>query len=348
MVMRGRTTSVILVATLAMSLAETTSAFESFFEDFDSYDVGSNIVDQGDWIGWDGDPNPDYGAPLTSEFALSAGNSLEIGGGDPGNWTDVVWQFPDRVSGQYTFSAMTYIPSDSTFGTNPAINFMVSHPAPLVWGGEMRFFLDRGQVDYAGNAANSVPMVRDEWVEVRLEIDLDIQLARMFYNDELLGDFTWNGTEFAGVDLWAPAGTSPMYYDDLSMVPEEICDNETDDDDDGLVDCDDDACPPCPVSGFVRGDPNSNGRIDLTDGILILNFLFLGGPAPVCMDSGDADDDGAIALTDAVRVFGFLFLGGDSPAPPSPSGTETLAEECGPDPTGDDAFDCADPGAICQ
>ena len=47
----------------------------------------------------------------------------------------------------------------------------------------------------------------------------------------------------------------------------------------GVVDCDDDDFPPCPVSGIVRGDPSSNGRVDLTEGILILNFLFRGGPA---------------------------------------------------------------------
>ena len=31
---------------------------------------------------------------------------------------------------------------------------------------------------------------------------------------------------------------------------------------------------------FRRGDPDNNGAIQLTDGIFILNFLFLGGDAP--------------------------------------------------------------------
>jgi hypothetical protein len=346
--MRGKTISWILFVTFAMSLADAAWANESYFENFDSFEDGSNIIGQGYWIGWADDPNPDYGAPTSGDYALSDENSLEIGGDDALNWTDVVWQFPEANSGRVTFRAMTYIPFESDSFTNPAINFMVSHPTPLTWGGEMRFFLDRGEVDFAGNAANPVPMVRDEWVEVRLHVDLDTGQASMFYNDEPLGDFRWNGIDFIAVDLWAPAGTSPMYYDDLSLVPDEICDNDFDDDDDGLTDCEDDECPPCPSSGFVRGDPNSSGTIDLTDGIQILNFLFLGGPAPTCADSGDADDDGAIALTDAVLVFGFLFLGGDSPAPPSPAGTVPLAEECGPDPTDDDPLDCADPGLICS
>jgi hypothetical protein len=31
---------------------------------------------------------------------------------------------------------------------------------------------------------------------------------------------------------------------------------------------------------FHRGDPNGDGNINITDGIYVLNFLFLGGPEP--------------------------------------------------------------------
>ena len=50
-----QTISLVFFAALTMSLAEATRAGETCFEDFDSYEVGSNIIDQGDWIGWDGD-----------------------------------------------------------------------------------------------------------------------------------------------------------------------------------------------------------------------------------------------------------------------------------------------------
>jgi len=46
----------------------------------------------------------------------------------------------------------------------------------------------------------------------------------------------------------------------------------------GVVDCGDD-CPPCPASGIVRGDPSASGGPGLTQGVLILSFLLLGGPA---------------------------------------------------------------------
>ena len=49
----------------------------------------------------------------------------------------------------------------------------------------------------------------------------------------------------------------------------------------------------------------------------------------------DFNDSGTLDLTDGVGVFNFLFLGGAVPADPGP-----LTEPCGPDPT-DDPFDCA-------
>jgi RHS repeat-associated protein len=79
---------------------------------------------------------------------------------------------------------------------------------------------------------------------------------------------------------------------------------------------------------FRRGDTNGDGRVDLSDGIATLNYLFLGSFSPGCLDAADCDDSGTVVLTDAVFTFGFLFLGGPPPPPPGHLG-------CGPDPTPD-------------
>ncbi len=87
---------------------------------------------------------------------------------------------------------------------------------------------------------------------------------------------------------------------------------------------------------LVRGDANGDKLVDITDGISILDFLFLGGRVPPCFDAADADDSGgdSLDISDAVSLFGFLFLG-SIPALPAP-GHET----CGPDPT-TDGLGCA-------
>jgi hypothetical protein len=81
---------------------------------------------------------------------------------------------------------------------------------------------------------------------------------------------------------------------------------------------------------FHRGDPNDSNTIDLTDGIFVLNFLFLGGPPPVCFDAADSNDSGSLDLTDGVYLFNWLFLGGPDPLAPGP-----VSQPCGEDPTED-------------
>ena len=140
--------------------------------------------------------------------------------------------------------------------------------------------------------------------------------------------------------------------EDASCLPEEICDNGTDDDRDGAVDCDDTDCADAAacqvVKGptFVRGDANSDGSINLTDGVVPLLYLFSGGAAPACLDSADTNDTGGIEITDAIIVFGWLFTGGAAPAAPSPLSPGYSREECGVDDT-DDGIGCDRPSPVC-
>ena len=93
-----------------------------------------------------------------------------------------------------------------------------------------------------------------------------------------------------------------------------------------------------PTAGgsFLRGDGNGDGTIDLTDAVYTLNYLFLGGAVPVCLDAADADDSEEVQLTDAIYTLGFLFSGGAPPPAPYP--------DCGEDPTAE-GLDCASRGS---
>ncbi|MBN1441931.1 MAG: hypothetical protein JXA90_04435, partial [Planctomycetes bacterium] len=82
---------------------------------------------------------------------------------------------------------------------------------------------------------------------------------------------------------------------------------------------------------FVRGDPDSSGVVNITDGIRILSYLFTGGLPLECPDAGDTDNDGALSITDAIKVFGYLFLGQGEPAAPAPSNPTYAASDCGVD-----------------
>jgi hypothetical protein len=82
-----------------------------------------------------------------------------------------------------------------------------------------------------------------------------------------------------------------------------------------------------PRRGFLRGDSNSDGSIDVSDAVFILSALFGGGRDASCNDSADVDDSGDLDLTDGIFLLDALFRG--SPGPPPPF------DVCGEDPTPD-------------
>jgi len=133
----------------------------------------------------------------------------------------------------------------------------------------------------------------------------------------------------------------------------EICDDGIDNDGDGVADCDDDDCADdagCQVAKgptFVRGDANSDGSVNLTDGVVPLLYLFSGGAAPACLDSADTNDTGGIEITDAIIIFGWLFTGGLAPAEPAPLSPGYSRAECAVDPT-EDGIGCDRPSPTCQ
>ena len=66
------------------------------------------------------------------------------------------------------------------------------------------------------------------------------------------------------------------------------------------------ARPPEPT--FLRGDANRDGKLDISDPIYTLGFLFLGNPVDLsCTDAADVDDSGAVGIADAIFTFQYLF-----------------------------------------
>jgi hypothetical protein len=80
-------------------------------------------------------------------------------------------------------------------------------------------------------AGAQLPLVRDQWMEIRVEIDLDNDIQKFYYGGDLLYECSWtNGVSgggilnIAAIDLWGN-GASAVYYDDIcltSALPE-IC-----------------------------------------------------------------------------------------------------------------------------
>jgi hypothetical protein len=79
-------------------------------------------------------------------------------------------------------------------------------------------------------------------------------------------------------------------------------------------------------------DPNNDGVIDAADVFFLVNYLFLGGPAPMGpggMPSGDANGDHVVDPADIFYVVHYVFDGGPMPLAPT-SDSRLAATSTGP------------------
>jgi hypothetical protein len=89
---------------------------------------------------------------------------------------------------------------------------------------------------------------------------------------------------------------------------------------------------------FLRGDCNASGDRDISDGVTVLSFLFLGAPARLkCEKACDCNDDGSLDVSDGVFILAFLFSD-PTKIPPPPF------ERCGLDGK-EDTLSCESFGA---
>lgn len=83
---------------------------------------------------------------------------------------------------------------------------------------------------------------------------------------------------------------------------------------------------------FLRGDSNGDARVNITDAVHVLRYLFAGGGVPPCLDAADVNDDGSISVSDAIYLLQFFARRIDALPDPGP-------RTPGPDPT-PDGLDC--------
>jgi hypothetical protein len=258
-------------------------------EEFDCYDAGHSMHGQSGWRGWDADPT--FDAIVTNVEARSLPNSLEVTAA-----SDLVCKFAGYSEGQWQFTAWQYIPSgfqsdgdDQFAGTYLILLNTYADGGPHEesdWSVQMNFDSNDGMLKvYHGDRLNTVdvPYIPDEWIEINIKIDMDIDSCTIYYNGDFVVEYSWTGgvlgdgggaLNIGAVDLFANGSTS-VYWDDLSLEPYEgNCAGDLDDDGDtdhadlGIIladwGCSGDDC-----AGDLDGDGNT-GHADL--GILLADW----------------------------------------------------------------------------
>ena len=191
------------------------AASADWSDNFDSYSVGDGLHEMGGWAGWEN--NPAYDAYVTDVQAYSSPNSAAI---HP--TSDIVQDFDDYLTGEYEMTAWCYVPGGAT-GSQYFIMLNKYHPdstGSAAWSVQLQLDSDAGEVIeyYSGS---TVPIVNDSWVEVTVEIYLDLNTYSIYYDGGFLASNDWFGTggkaEIAALDLFSDGG-STIFWDDCELV----------------------------------------------------------------------------------------------------------------------------------
>lgn len=294
-----------------------------YSENFDDLPPGPEVpgwtVDGGDWS-------------ITDDGALevaTSGAEAHIWLGDP----------PRLIAGdvtiEFSIEFLNHNPPNDGVGKHAGVFYYARDPI-LRWNNEAYdvWWIDRdvdfglGIHEWAGGQVTFLtPGTFDLVAEPpeRWRIEVDGPSIRVFGDDELVAEADDDTRRSGFFGFWAYANDQRVRFDDLCIVEGPFS---------GSPDCSEEPEEP----SFVRANADGLGAINITDGIVILNYLFTGGGDPPCLDAADADDNGQINITDGVFIFNFLFTGGGDPQSPFP--------DCGSDPTGDN-LGCLSPPANC-
>ena len=75
--------------------------------------------------------------------------------------------------------------------------------------------------------------------------------------------------------------------------------------------------------GYLIGDANSDSRVDISDAVHLINFVFVpGAPGPIPQAAGNVNCDEKVDISDAVYLINFVFIAG-SPPPGDPDNNGT-------------------------
>ncbi len=217
---------------LVFALALSAGALADWYDGFEGYTLGP-IVGQGGWEGWAGDA----GATgfVTNTMARTGTQSQDVHGN-----SDSVHQYSGYTSGHWLYTAWQYIPGNLV-GKQYFIMLNRYQPPNYNWSVQITFdpTTDTLSADAGSSSPVVMPYVANQWVPIVVDIDLDADWTKVYYNGVLIDDpavpgqgYQWTKGVFGNdtngllnigaVDLYAGAPQTPastaVYYDDMSLT----------------------------------------------------------------------------------------------------------------------------------
>ena len=203
-----RPNTALLAACIGMAINGQVTAGGPWEDNFDTYETGP-LDGQGGWLG---------AGFIVDDPAFSRPNALRIALFD-----DAAQLFENATDGVWILAAQMYVPSKLTGSTYFILLNTYDGGNGVNWSSQVSFS-ETGVVQSDFDNAQ-LDLITDEWVQLRVIIDLARDVQTFVYGDSLLYQKSWtdgvsgNGAlNIAAVDLWGNAG-SAVYYDDFSLLP---------------------------------------------------------------------------------------------------------------------------------
>jgi hypothetical protein len=206
-----------ITMTLALISLPAFVAAQPWSDDFDAYANGSGLHGQGGWRAWDG--NTAFDAFVTDVQSRSAPHSADIILN-----ADIVQQFVGANAGEWTIGGYCYIPSGSTGQQFFILLNDYNEGGAKNWSSEIVFDSNTGFVFDNSGAGTAYPIINDQWVELRVEIDFNANDQDTYYGNQLVSTKSWTEGSSGGgalnleaLDLFSNNGSS-IYWDDLTLL----------------------------------------------------------------------------------------------------------------------------------
>ena len=204
-----------LTLLVALSLSAMSQAVV-FSDNFDSYTAGDQLASQNpvNWTTWSNAPGSAEDPYISTDQSISNPNSVIIQGTN-----DCVLLLGDKTQGKYNLKFNMYIPS-GYLGYFNVLHLFAG--ASSEWG--LQVYFDQGGiglVDGGGAGAGAFTFGYDQWIDVKVFVDLDEDWCDFYVNGNLVIGYQWSlgtfGTpglnQLAAANFYAwNVGASPKYY----------------------------------------------------------------------------------------------------------------------------------------
>ena len=196
---------------------------QTFSDDFESYAAGSALEGQGGWAGWD-NVNTTF-TTVTTAQAHSGSQSIQV---NPG--ADTVQEFTQATTGDWVFSLWVYAPASFTSEIDIMIMNAYAPGGPYEWGSWLTLAGGTSTVtcNCGGIGAGMTTLPVDRWFEVRKEIDLQSDMAEIWFDGTLLATYPWSGgyngnqnhglPAITAIDLYATGSGDGVFIDDVNLM----------------------------------------------------------------------------------------------------------------------------------